>query len=184
MQTELARCANERGRNGMRWFTQEEAATADALGGLIVPTGDGTPGFAEIGVLGAPGIESLDRIVNSCTRRQGLYSRGLYAFDQRALILHGRKFAQLEEDDQVKLFKSAQSIHGEWADLAPAGRKAWRRLRAAAHASDGSFFAAMLYPQIRDDCLTVFYTSRVSWTWLKYDGPPMELGYPNLEPRH
>ncbi len=41
-------------------------------------------------------------------------------------------------------------------------KKVWRRLQAIAQVRDGAFFAAELYPQIRDDCLRVFYTSRVS----------------------
>ena len=43
------------------------------------------------------------------------------------------------------------------------------------------FVAGLLYPHVRSDCFQVFYTSRVSWIWLEYDGPPMEKGYLKLD---
>jgi hypothetical protein len=90
----------------------------------------------------------------------------------------------MPKENQVALFKAAQRIYEGWTANGPAALKAWRRLKAISQARKGSLFAAQLYPQIKDDCLQVFYTSRVSWVWLEYDGPPMDKGYPNLmEPR-
>ena len=116
-------------------------------------------------------------------QRQQLYSRGLLAFDAWALQEQGCKFAEMPKEDQVTLFGAAQRAYEDWTANASAVVKAWRRLRAIAQARNGSVFAAKLYSQIRDDCFQIFYTSRVSWVWLDYDGPPMDKGYPSLVER-
>jgi hypothetical protein len=86
----------------------------------------------------------------------------------------------MQKEDQIMLFSAAQRVYEDWTAGAPPIMKAWHRIRAIAQARRGSLFAGQLYPQIRNDCLQVFYTSRVSWVWLEYDGPPMDKGYPSL----
>jgi hypothetical protein len=86
-------------------------------------------------------------------------------------------------EDQIELLKTSQQIHEEWTSPAPAVKKAWRRLKIIARERCVPFFAGQLYPQVLSDCLQVFYTSRVSWIWLEYDGPPMDEGYPTLAAR-
>jgi hypothetical protein len=78
---------------------------------------------------------------------------------------------------------AAQQIKEGLAAGASTLAKDWTKVRAMLFARDGSLSAAHLYPQIRSDCFQVFYTNRVSWVWLEYDGPPMDKGYPKLLPR-
>ena len=177
---ELARRDAERGRNTLRWFTPEEATVAEAVARIIVPSDEETPGIDEVGVLDPPAIVALDKLATASSHRQHLYSRGLLSFDIWALRERKCKFAELPKQDQIAFFRAAHQIYEGWTDGSSALRKAWRRLQAITQVRKGAFFAAQLYPQIRDDCIQVFYTSRVSWTWLEYDGPPMEQGYPNL----
>lgn len=177
---ELVRRDAERGRNTLRWFTPEEAVVAQALATILVPSDEETPGIDDVGVLGPPAIVALDNLVTACPHRQHLYSRGLLSFDAWALKERKCKFAEMPKEDQIMLFSAAQRIYEAWTTGAPAIMKAWHRLRAITQGRNGSFFAAQLYPQIRDDCLQVFYTNRVSWVWLDYDGPPMDKGYPSL----
>ena len=180
----LARRDAARGRGTLRWFTPDEAAVAEALATVIVPSDEETPGIDEVDVLGPPAIVMLDKLVTTSPHRQYLYSRGLLSFDTWALNQHGCKFAEMPKEDQITLFRAAEQIYASLTWSGPAVLKAWRRLRASMRVGSGSFFAAQLYPQIRNDCLQVFYTSRVSWVWLEYDGPPMDEGYPSLvEPR-
>jgi hypothetical protein len=179
-QKELARRDATRAHNSFRWFTPDEAVVAEALARIIVPSDEETPGMDEVGVLDAPAIVALDHLVATSSYRQNVYSRGLLSFDTWALKEGGCKFAEMSSECQIALVRAAQQMYEEWTGSVPAIRKAWRRLRAITRARDGSFFAAQLYPQIRNDCLRVFYTSRVAWTWLEYDGPPMDKGYPSV----
>ena len=183
MNKELARRDAKRGRNTLRWFTPDEAVVAEALARIIVPSDDETPGIDEVCVLDPPAIVTLDNLVTASAERQYLYSRGLLSFDTWALKERKCKFAEMPKEDQIMLFRAAQQIYEGWTASGSAILKAWRRLRASTRAGNGSFFAAKLYPQIKDDCLQVFYSSRVSWVWLEYDGPPMDKGYPSLVER-
>jgi len=89
----------------------------------------------------------------------------------------------MTKEDQKALFVAAQQIKESVAPEPSRLAKYWRKVRAVLIARNGCLFAADLYPQIRSDCIQVFYTSRVSWVWLEYDGPPMDKGYPKLLPR-
>jgi len=180
MEKELARRDTQRGGKYLGWFTAEEVVLAEALATLIVPSAEETPGIEEVGVLDPPAIVALDNLVAKSSYHQHLYSHGLLAFDAWALKELGRKFAELPKEEQIMLFRAAQHNYEHWTAGGSALKKAWHRLRALCQARNGSFFAAQLYPQIRDDCFRVFYTSRVSWTWLQYDGPPMDKGYSSL----
>ena len=180
MSKELASRDARRGAEALRWFTPEEAAVAEALARIIVPADEETPGIDEVCVLDPPAIVALDRLVAASSDRQQVYSRGLLSFDRWALKERWCKFAAMAKDDQIALLRTAQQLHEGWTGGIPAIRKTWHRLRAIMQARKGSFLAAQLYPQIRSDCLQVFYTSRVSWVWLGYDGPPMEKGYPSV----
>lgn len=180
---ELARRSALRGQGAFRWFIQEEAAVAEALAKIIVPSDENTPGIDEIDVLGPPAIVILDNLVTTSPERQYVYSRGLLSFDIWAIEERGCKFAAMTTNDQIMLLRSAQQVYEEWTARVPSMVKVWRRLRSIARVRSGQFFAAQLYPQIRSDSFQAFYTSRVSWIWLEYDGPPMDEGYPRLEAR-
>ena len=184
MNKELARRNAERGHNSLRWFTPEEAVVAEALANIIVPSDEETPGLDDVDVLGPPAIVSLDDLVMTFPDRQQLYARGLLAFDTWAFKERRCKFAEMPKEYQITLLGAAQRSYEDWTRSRSAFVKAWHRLRSTAQARSGEIFAAQLYSQIRDDCLQIFYTSRVSWVWLNYDGPPMDQGYPSLiEPR-
>ncbi len=174
---------SERGRSTFRWFTPHEAAVAEALANIIVPSGEDTPGIEDVGVFGPPAIVALDNLVATSSYRQQLYSRGLLSFNAWALKERRCRFAEMSKEDQIVLLRAAQQVYEGCTEKGSTIRKAWRRLRAIAHMSNGWYYASQLYPQIRDDCFQVFYTNPVSWTWLDYDGPPMDEGYPKLAAR-
>lgn len=179
---ELADRGASRGKNGLLWFTPEEAAVAQALGCIIIPSDDEAPGFDEIEVLGPPGIEGLDRIVAGDPARQLIYAHGLLSFDIWARRRQGCGFAEMAKSDQIALFRAAQHVRDGWANGSLLRRIA-ARLRSLLGIRRGHYFAAQLFPLITNDCFQVFYTSRVSWVWLEYDGPPMDEGYPLLAAR-
>lgn len=184
IERELTRRTEERGHNGFRWFTQEEVATVEALANVIVPSDEDTPGLEEVCVLGPTAVVALDELVATSPHRQNLYARGLLAFDLWARKISSCKFAEMPKENQINLFRAAQQLSDDWEASAPVITKVWRRLRMLPQARNGSLLASQLYQQIRNDCIQVFYTSRVSWVWLEYDGPPMDKGYSNLlEPR-
>ena len=178
----IAAKAASRGRNGLLWFTPEEAAIAQALGCIIIPSDEQTPGFDDIDVLGPPGIEVLDGFVAEDTGRQALYARGLLSFDLWARREYGRGFAELTREEQIALFRAAEQVGESWtAGSVP--QRALVRIRSILQIRSGRYFAVKLFAQVIRDCFQVFYTSRVSWVWLEYDGPPMDEGYPVLTGR-
>lgn len=181
---ELARRAAERGHGDFRWITPDEAVVAEALANLIIPSDGETPGIEDICVLGPSTLESLDRLIATSPGRQGLYARGLLSFDVWAQRERGCRFASMLQEDQVRLLKSSERSHEEWTSPAPLVQKAWRRFKIAIRGKGIPLSAGQLFPQLRSDCLQIFYTSRVSWIWLAYDGPPMDEGYPKLAARH
>lgn len=183
-ETELSRRNALRGRNALRWFTPEEAAVAQALARIIVPSDEETPGIDEVEVLGPPAINVLDHLLVVSAWRRPIYCRGLLSFDLWAHRTYHCKFAEMPAKDQVLLLRTAQQYYERFTAQAPVIVRAWRRLSSIASVNSGRFYAAQLYPQIRTDCFQVFYTSRVSWIWLEYDGPPMSEGYPHLAARH
>jgi hypothetical protein len=180
---ELARRECERGGNGFRWFTSDEAAIAIALSNIIVPSDDATPGLDDIDVLGPPAVVLLDKVVLDSVDRQELYAQGLMGFDLWATRTYGCSFGQLKASDQEVLLVTAERIYSRWATAKSKPAKMWHMLISIIGGREGSFFAARLFPRLRDDCLRIFYTSRVAWVWLRYDGPPMNDGYPQLASR-
>jgi len=179
---ELARRDSARGQGKYHWLTEEESSVAGELAKIIVPSDEETPGLDDIDVLGPSAVEMLDKLLHSDSGKQKIYARGLLAFESWASRKHGRRFSQLDVTDQSAMFREAQ----QYSEKLQSGSKAiqaWRSLSGVMRAADGRFFAAQLYPEIRKDFLQVFYTSRVSWVWLEYDGPPMDEGYPRLARR-
>jgi hypothetical protein len=169
-----------RGGDRFRWLTPEEAQTAAALAGLIVPSDEETPGMDEVCILGPAAVDELDRLIDASTHRRDVYSRGLLAFDVWATEAFGRTFPEIDREQQTVLLQRAQFLYEGWRSGPSIARKAWLRLQSVARASGAALVAAQLYPLLRYDCLRVFYTSRVSWVWLGYDGPPMYKGYSSL----
>jgi Gluconate 2-dehydrogenase subunit 3 len=180
---EVARRAVKRGEGSHQWIIPEEAVVAEAVANLIVPSDSDTPGAEDVCVLGPSTIDSLDQIIRNSPWRQSLYGRGLLSFDVWAQKQRGCLFAKLPEEEQIHLLKTSQQVYEEWTAPASLIKKAWRRLKIAVQKNGVPFSAAQLYPHIRSDCLQIFYTSKVSWVWLDYDGPPMEQGYPDLAAR-
>lgn len=180
---ELGRRNAGRGGNSLQWLTPEEAVVAEALAKIIVPSEEGSPGIDEVCIFGPSAITSLDKMIKESPGRQHFYSRGLLSFDIWALKEHGCKFGGLSTDQQTTLFRAAQEINDSSQANTSRIAKVWRRFRTLTQTRRGTFYAAALYPMIRHDSLQIFYTSRASWTWLEYDGPPMEKGYSNLTRR-
>lgn len=168
----LSRRERQRPRDGTSWFTPQERALTEALACVIVPSDDTSPGAEDAGV-----TDALDRLLASSPERQVLYARGLLSFDDWAQRKHGRAFAMLPLAQQVDLLREADRIHrGRSGE--PGALRAVKRLYYMWRLP-----AVDLFPQLVQDVLGAFYTSWVSWVWLRYDGPPMPHGYPDLSAR-
>lgn len=178
--SELAKRQARRGHGQFRWFVPEEAHVAEALASIVVPSDDETPGNDEIGVLGAPAVDTLDQMIANCTQRQRLYSRGLLAFDIWATREFGATFPAISRSSQLAIFEESARMNRYCTGGGSMPQKLWHRLECFAKQHAEAVLAADLYPHVRRDCLQVFYTSRVSWVWLEFDGPPMDKGYPSV----
>lgn len=176
---ELARRNQARPRAGARWFTAQEYALVGVLAALVVPSDDAGSGAPEAGV-----ADALDSLLASSQRVRGLYASGLLAFDELAQRQYGRQFIELERSEQMRLlnlvdqtYQRTKYAEGSTAD------KVRRKLAdvyyswPAPGAWDGLGAAVDLFPKLVDDVKRTFYTSRVAWDWLGYDGPPFPHGY-------
>ena len=137
-------------------------------------------------IIGASAIRQIDRLVSTRRASRPVYARGLIAVDEMARRMHGRGFAVLADDEKVSVVSAMESIHSRGAD--PSLGRLRRRLAHAAGMWRGASAAAELYPVMVSDTQRVFYSSEIAWLWLQYDGPPMPLGYKQLDvpraPRH
>ncbi len=178
--TELGRRNAVRGRNSFQWFMPEEAATAEALAKMIIPSEEGSPGIEEVSIFGPSAITLLDKLIKASPESQLFYSRGLLSFDIWAVKQYRHEMAELSTEQQAGLFRVVQQAPDICKGSQTPVAKMRRRFHSVMQARKGLSYAAMLCPMLRDHCLQIFYTSRVSWTWLEYDGPPMEKGYPSV----
>jgi choline dehydrogenase-like flavoprotein len=181
---ELGRRRRARTGTGKGWFLPEEYVLVDTLACLLVPSDDDTPGAREVDVLGGPVVESIQAAVSGSIELQEVYARGLFALDELARRRHGSAMAELSSDRQADLLTVVEALYAGRSMAGPLTVKLKKKLSALHQQWTGSSAAADLFPVLRNDVLGAFYTSKVSWIWLGYDGPPMPHGYPNLlEPR-
>jgi hypothetical protein len=172
---ELAERNRYRQQNGRHWFTVDEHSVVDVLASLIVPSDGDGPGAKESGV-----VERINRLVAGSPDRQSVYARGLLALDERAQSDYGRGFAQLTYEQQVDLLRQMDRLHHKWSGSGSVMNKIRVKMAILYYKWNGFFWAVDLFPRLLQDVLRVFYTSRVCWDWLDYDGPPMPCGYPDL----
>ena len=177
---ELARRYRERPRGGPQWFTADEAALVEVLANLIVPSDETSLGAEQMDVLGRSAVETLDRLVAGSQRRQALYARGLLALDRLAKDEYKATFVALSRENQVDLLQFVDRRHQEWSKPMSLMARIPIKIAILYHKWSGLWPAAELFPTLVQDVLQAFYTNRVSWVWLDYDGPPMPEGYPNL----
>jgi hypothetical protein len=146
------------------------------LASIIVPSGDAEPGAKESDVTSA-----LDRLLAQSESRRSLYARGLLACDEWALRKHGRVFMELTAEQQLGLLRWVDRVGARWAGATSMTGKAVRKAVMLYKKSRNPLVE--LFPVLVQDVLGAFYTSRVSWQWLGYDGPSMPQGYPDLRER-
>lgn len=158
---------------GLHWFSADEAALVSALANLIVPSDDTGPGAAQM--LNRSAAEALDALVAGSERRQALYAHGLRDLNRLAEAKYGSAFVQLQPEKQRDLLHSVDRRH----QRSPASPSVMSKMqtRVVALYQKWTRPAVAFFPLLVDDVMRVFYTDRVSWAWLGYDGPPMPEGY-------
>jgi len=175
---ELARRRRERPRGSARWLRDDESELIGVLATLIVPSDEAGPGAPEAGV-----VQALDVMVAASPQLQSLYERGLLALDELARRANGDSFVTLTRDRQVQLLNYLDRLWGEISDTESLTRKIMGAALMLRVAANGSLAAAQFFSRLVGDVKQAFYTSRVGWEWLGYDGPPMPQGYPDLAVR-
>src|SRR5207302_11129310 len=106
-------------------------------------------------------------------RRQALYARGFVALDRLAKDHHKSTFVDMSSGGQTKLLQYVDRRHREWAQPISIHTKIKTKLVILYHKWTGLSQIVELFPRLVDDVMQAFYTNRVSWVWLDYDGPPM-----------
>jgi len=171
---ELLKRHREQPRTG-GWFTSDEAALLEVLASLIVPSDELSPGAGDADV-----VDTIDRLVANSPLRRESYSLGLCSFDRWARWKYGRKFLKLSVEYQLRLLKIIDKGPGARGNLK---QRLKFKLTQPNLLSRGLYPAVGLFPLLVEDVLEAFYTSKVSWLWLGYDGPPMPVGYPDFSAR-
>src|SRR2546426_447946 len=179
----LKRRDQQRRQDGGRWFTAEESALVEILARFIVPSDETGPGADQMGSAGRSAVETLDDLVKSSPPRQRLYARGLLALDRLAKPKGKSRFVELSRDDQLQVLEFVDRLHQTWSAPSSLTTKIKNRVAALYRKWSGAYPAVALFPGLVQDVLRAFYTNRVSWSWLGYDGAPMPEGYPELAPR-
>ncbi|MDR7543855.1 MAG: gluconate 2-dehydrogenase subunit 3 family protein [Armatimonadota bacterium] len=154
--------------SGLRWFGAAQAAVLLAFAAVIVPTSAGGPGALEAAVL-----EQIDRRVSRSAVRQHVYERGLPALDRLARYRYGTGAAGLSSEQLEELLQYVQQVRQ--ARRARGRSVAGRLMRGIdrfRRGLRGEEAAVRLVPWLVRDVLDAFYSSRVAWEWLGYDGPP------------
>jgi choline dehydrogenase-like flavoprotein len=177
---ELARRDRDRPHERPYSFTAEESALVKVLADLIVPSDATSPGAEQMGVRGRSAVETLDRLVAGSQRRRAVYARGLLALDRLAQDKYKSPFIELSWKNQLHLLQFVDRLHQQWSKPISLTAKVKAKIVILYHKASGLFPAVELFPRLVQDVLQVFYTDRISWGWLDYDGPPMPAGYPNL----
>ena len=172
--------AKPRLREGPHWFTANESALVEMLANLIVPSDDTGPGVAQLAFAGRPVVETLDRLVAGSRPRQAVYARGLLAMDRLARDAYRSKFADLSQQDRVRLLQLVDRVGRKWAKPDSLASKIGTRIIILYHKWSGLYAAVEFFRTLVQDVLQTFYTDPLSWAWLDYDGPPMPEGYPGL----
>lgn len=172
----LARLERDRPQETGRWLTPAEDRILAALASLIIPSDDTGPGAADADVTAA-----LDRLLAGSPARQTLYRNGLLACDEWAQREYGRSFVTLAPDHQRELLR--------WVEPADSAVTRTASLTGKLRRKAVDFYRKWrcplveLFPELSRDVMGAFYTHRVCWDWLGYDGPPMPDGYPDLRER-
>lgn len=156
-------------------FTADEMALLEVLARLIVPSGDTSPGAAQLREVGPSAAELLDQLVAGSPSRQAVYARGLADLNQQARRQYKTEFVDLRHDDQVQLLQHVERLGARSSSTQSFRPKVRAKLLARYHQWTSP--AVEWFPTLVQDVLTAFYTSPVSWAWLGYDGPPMPEGY-------
>lgn len=155
-----------------RWFIPHEYTLVAALAALIVPSDETGPGAAEAGA-----VDTLDRMVATSPGRQMRYAQGLLGFDELAERKYGRPFAKLMQNQQVHLLGLLDRAYNERKTRGTSILdKVERKVRDLSYKWCGLGQAADLFPRLVNDVMEAFYTSRIAWNWLGYDGPPFPSG--------
>ena len=147
-----------------------------ALASLIIPSDETGPGAKEADV-----TKTLDGLLARTPSRHDLYRYGLLACDEWALRKHGRSFAALLPEEQRALLCWVDPFNLSFTRTSSLSRKLLRKAVNIYRKWRCPLVA--LFPELCRDVMGAFYTHRVSWQWLGYDGPPMPEGYPDLSER-
>jgi hypothetical protein len=119
--------------------------------------------------------EAIGALVAGSERRQVLYAHGLRDLNRLAAAKYGSAFVHLPPEKQRELLHSVDRRHQRSSASPSLISKI--RTRVVALYQNWTRPAMAFFPLLVDDVMRVFYTDRVSWAWLGYDGPPMPDGY-------
>jgi hypothetical protein len=172
---EVARRDKERSRVDQKWLILDEQRQLTVLAALVLPSDETGPGAADAKV-----VEGLDKMLAASPGKQEMYAAGLASLDRWARRKKKGRFVELLADEQLDILRKIDSIYEEWSREVSRAGKVQRKITALRLMRAGEYSAVEFFPRLVRDVMQVFYTSRVAWNWLGYDGPPMPQGYSDL----
>ena len=174
-QKEVARRERVRPHTSDQWLLPGEERQLNALASLILPSDEVGPGAADAKV-----TLELDKMLAASRPKQKLYAAGLASLDRWAQRERKKTFAELSAAEQLEVLQTLDSIYQGWSKEVSGAGKVQRKISALRLMRAGEYSAVEFFPRLDRDVMQIFYTSRVAWNWLGYDGPPMPQGYSDL----
>ncbi len=142
-------------------FTQYQATIVEEVTSLIIPT-DADPGAREAGV-----VYELDRNVASSDELKELYEEGTEWLDYMAMKTSDKEsFLDLSHNEKINILRLADSARFSYI------YKIYLFIRYRVSRTVRKYFYT-----IKNQTIEAFYTSKIGWKVVGYQGPPQWSGY-------
>lgn len=164
----------ERMMDSSQPLSSKEMLTLECLAAIILPSDSLGPGAVEAGV-----VATIIRSLGTDKDKQSSYKRGLQAIDGLARGRFEKDLEALSPELQHALVTFIDQADGRIGfDARTLAERVRRKLSYWYYASMMDVASVLdFWKMLREDVLVQFYSSRIAWDWLGYEGPPFPNGY-------
>jgi hypothetical protein len=155
-------------------LSSKEMLTLECLAAIILPSDSSGPGAVDAGV-----VATIIRSLGTDKGKQSAYKRGLQAIDGLARGRFEKDLEALSPEFQHALVSFIDQADGRIGfDARTIAERVRRKLSYWYYASLMDVASVLeFWKMLREDVLVQFYSSRIAWDWLGYEGPPFPNGY-------
>lgn len=172
--SEISRLSAGTGAPARAVLSSSEHVLLEHLVGMVLPSDGNGPGALDAGV-----AERIEAALGENDALQWLYRDGLQAIAEAAQWKYRGEFLSLSHPQQKQLLLYFDQVDGRLARDAHTLIERGRRKLYHWYYVRGRDMTPVLefWNRLRDDVFVHFYSSRIAWAWLGYEGPPFPNGY-------